>query len=156
MSSRSAATTSKGTSSPIPTNSAMHQVYDRIRERIARRAYDLYQQDATQPGQDMRHWLQAECEILTDVPEIRESGCWYTINVPLRGFAANDVRVSVEAQRAIVAAEKQEVTASEPGRASSLLEQAVFARAKWPIDVDPATASAYLMNGVLTLTVKRA
>ena len=156
MSSQSAATTSKRSSSPIPANSAMHPVYDRIRERIARRAYDLYQQDGNRPGQDMRHWLQAECEILTDVPEIRESGSWYTINVPLRGFAANEVQVSVEAQRAIVAAEKQEVTASEPGRASNVLEQAVFARAKWPIDVDPATASAYLMNGVLTLTVKRA
>ena len=156
MSSQSAATTSKGSSSPIPANSAIRQVYDRIRERITRRAYDLYQQDGNRPGQDMRHWLQAESEILTEVPEIRESGSWYTINVPLRGFAANEVQVSVEAQRAIVAAEKQEVTASEPGRASNVLEQAVFARARWPIDVVPATASAYLMNGVLTLTVKRA
>ena len=156
MSTQSAATTSKGSSSPIPANSAMHQVHGRIRERIARRAYDLYQQDGNQPGQDMRHWLQAESEILTDVPEIRESGCWYTINVPVRGFAASEVQVSVEAQRAIVAAEKQEVTASEPGHASNVLEQAVFARAKWPIAVDPATASAYLINGVLTLTVKRA
>jgi HSP20 family molecular chaperone IbpA len=156
MSSRSAATTAKGSSTPIPANSAIQQVYDCIRKRIARRAYDLYQQDGNQPGQDVRHWLQAESEILTDVPEIRESGSWYTINVPLRGFAANEVQVSVEAQRAIVAAEKQEVTASEPGRASNVLEQAVFARAKWPIVVDPATASAYLMNGVLTLMVKHA
>ena len=156
MSSQSAATPSKSSPSPIPVNSAIHQVYDRVRERIARRAYDLYQQDGNQPGQDMRHWLQAESEILSDVPEIRESGSWYTINVPLRGFAANEVQVSVEPRRAIVAAEKQEVTASEPGRPSNVLEQAVFARAKWPIDVDPATASAYLTNGVLTLTVKRA
>jgi HSP20 family molecular chaperone IbpA len=156
MSSQSAATTSKRSCSPIPVNSAIRQVCDRVRERIARRAYDLYQQGGNQPGQDMRHWLQAESEILTDVPEIRESGSWYTINVPLRGFAANEVQVSVEPQRAIVVAEKQEVTASEPGRASNVLEQGLFARAKWPIDVDPATASAYLMNGVLTLTVKRA
>jgi HSP20 family molecular chaperone IbpA len=155
MSSQSAATTSKGSSSPIPANSAIHQVYDRIRERIARRAYDLYQQDGNQPGHELRHWLRAESEILTDVPEIRESGSWYTINVPLRGFTAKEVRVSVEAQRAIVAAEKLEVAASEPGRASNVLEQVVFARAKWPINVDPTTASAYLMNGVLTLTVKR-
>src|SRR5882724_4025739 len=143
MSSQSAATPSKGSSSPIPANSAINQVYDRVRERIARRAYDLYQQDGNQPGHDLRHWLQAESEILTDVPEIRESGSWYTINVPLRGFAANEVRISVEAQRAIVAAEKREVTASEPASAYNVLEQA-------------ATASAYLMNGVLTLTVKRA
>jgi HSP20 family molecular chaperone IbpA len=156
MSSQSAATPSRGSSSTIPVNSAIRQVYERVRERIARRAYDLYQQGGNQPGQDMRHWLQAESEILTDVPEIRESGAWYTINVPLRGFAASEIRVSVESHRAIVAAEKQEVTASEPGRASNVLEQAVFARAKWPIGVDPTTASAYLMDGVLTLTVKRA
>src|SRR6266478_3349213 len=126
MSSQSAATTSKGSSSPIPANSAIHQVYDRIRERIARRAYDLYQQNGNQDGQDMRHWLQAESEILSEVPEIRESGSWYTVNIPLRGFAAGEVQVSVEPRVAIIAAEKHQVTPSASGRGSDVFEQTIF------------------------------
>jgi HSP20 family molecular chaperone IbpA len=156
MSSPSAAAPSKDSSFAIPVNSTPERVHDRVRERIANRAYDLYQQDGGGHGQDMRHWLQAESEILRDVPEIRESASWYTINVPLRGFAANEVQVSVERRLAVVAAEKQQVTPSEPGRGSDVLDESIYASAKWPTDVDPNTASAYLKDGVMTLTVKRA
>jgi HSP20 family molecular chaperone IbpA len=156
MASQSAATTSKDTSSSIPVNSARDKVHDRVRDRIASRAYDLYQQNGNQDGQDMRHWLQAESEILNQVPEIRESGSWYTVNIPLRGFAAGEVQISVEPRVAIVAAEKQQVTPSAPERGSDVLQQTIFTRAEWPEEVDPGTASAYLKNGVMTLTVKRA
>jgi len=155
MSSQSAAMPKKESSSAVRVNSTGHEIQDRIRERVACRAYDLYQLDGAQHGKHLRHWLQAESEILGEVPEIRESGCWYTVNVPLRGFSASEVQVSVEPRRAIVAAEKQEVTPSEPGRASDVLERAIFMTAKWPAEVDPETASAYLKNGIMTLTVKR-
>jgi HSP20 family molecular chaperone IbpA len=155
MSSRSAATTSRDSASSIPINLAKDRVHHRIKERIQNRAYDIFQQDGNHHGDHMRHWLQAECEVLTTVPEIRESGSWYTINVPLRGFAPSEVQVSVEPQYALVAAEKEQASGGEPGASSDVFEQVPCTIAKWPDDVDPATASAYLKNGVLTLTVKK-
>jgi HSP20 family molecular chaperone IbpA len=156
MANQSAATQSKDSSATVPVNSSNEQIRERIRERIALRAYDLFQQEGNQEGHDMRHWLQAESEIVTDVPEIRESASWFTVNVPLRGFTANEVQVTVEPQIALIAAEKQQVSASEPRRPSGVFEHGIFTTAKWPVEVDPNTASAYLKNGVLTLTVKRA
>jgi HSP20 family molecular chaperone IbpA len=155
MSSRSAATTSKDSASSIPINSANDRVHHRIKQRIQNRAYDLFQQDLHHHGDAMRHWLQAESEVLTTVPEIRESGSWYTINVPLRGFAPGEVQVRVEPQYAMVAAEKEQASGGEPGASWDVFKQVTFTRAKWPDEVDPATASAYLKNGVLTLTVKK-
>src|SRR6266478_3017428 len=73
MSSRSAATQSKDTPSTVAVNIKKDQVRYRVNERIAGRAYDLYQQEGNRHGEDMRHWLQAESEILSSVPEIRES-----------------------------------------------------------------------------------
>jgi HSP20 family molecular chaperone IbpA len=144
----------KGVSASIPVNSARDQVNGRLQERISGRAYDLYQR-GQENGQDLRHWLQAESEILPEIPEIRESSSWFTVNVPLRGFNANEIQVTVEPNYAIVAAEKQESSASEPARASDVLEQTIYTQATWPSPVDPKTASAYLKNDILTLTVKR-
>ena len=42
---------------------------------------------------------------------------------------------------------------SESSNSSS---ESVYFQASWPSEVDPATASAYLKNDSLTLTVKRA
>jgi HSP20 family molecular chaperone IbpA len=156
MSSRSAATPTKDPASSIPINAAKDHVHRRVKERIAGRAYDIFQQRGNHHGEDMRHWLQAESEILNQVPEIRESGSWYTINVPLRGFAASEVQISLEPRYTVVAAEKEQVAGGQPGPASDVFVQALFTSAKWPHEVDPATASAYLKNGVLTLTVKQA
>jgi HSP20 family molecular chaperone IbpA len=156
MSSRSAATLSKDSASPIPVNSAKEQLHHRVKQRISDRAYDIFQQGGNRHGDDMRHWLQAESEILTNVPEIRESGSWYTINIPLHGFTPSEAQVSVEPQYALVLAEKEQMTGGDPGPVSNVFEQSVFTKAKWPADVDPSTASAYLKNGVLTLTVKQA
>jgi len=156
MSSQSAATQSKDTPSSVAVNVGKDQVQQRVNERIAVRAYDLYQQEGNRDGEDLRHWLQAESEILSNVPEIRESSSWFTVNIPLKGFVPSEVQVSVGARSALVVAEREQISNSEAGRFSDVFEQAIYTRAKWPTDVDPDTASAYLKNGVLTLTVKRA
>ena len=155
MSTQSAATQSKETPSTIKVNSKNDQIHQRIRERIECRAYDLYQQEGNRHGEDMRHWLQAESEVLTDVPEIRESSSWFTANIPVRGFDPSEIEVSIEPRSALVVAEKQQTDASEPGRSSGT-EQAIFSRASWPAEIDPETASAYVKNGMLTVTAKRA
>ena len=105
----------------------------------------------------MTHWLQAESEVLRRIPDIREAASWYTVNVPLPGFAAEQIHVNVDAARALVAAEK---TQSSDGRGGdgmrTRMEESVYLVASWPSAVDPATASAYLKNESLMLTAKRA
>ena len=42
---------------------------DDLRERITRRAYELYQSRGGEPGHELEDWLQAESEILASVSE---------------------------------------------------------------------------------------
>jgi len=48
----------EGNLSPEP--ESMQKYSDEVRERIAKKAYDLYEQRGRQPDQDVEDWLKAE------------------------------------------------------------------------------------------------
>ena len=143
---------------PVPIQRENQQVQSRLNDEISHRAYSLYEQDRT-PGHDLANWLTAESQILQRVPEIRESSSWFTATVPLQGFTAEQISVTVEPARGVIVADRAEPDRAQAGAADSSADssrESVYLIAVWPNDVDPATASAYLKNGSLTLTVKRA
>jgi HSP20 family molecular chaperone IbpA len=156
MASQTAPAKSKEAPAAVTVNSSKDQLHERAQSRIASRAYELYEQEGRNHGDDKEHWLRAESEILTRVPEIHESASWFTINLPLKGFAAGDVQVNIEPLRAIIAAARSESSPNETGSGETAIQDATFAVAKWPSEVDPSTASAYLKDGTLTVAVKRA
>ena len=55
-----------------PDPSFMQKYSDEVRERIAKTAYDLYEQRGWQDGQDIDEWLQAEEIIMRKVNETGE------------------------------------------------------------------------------------
>ena len=103
----------------------------------------------------MRHWLQAESEILSKIPEIRETSSSYTVNAPVQGFKPEDIYVGVDANRTLILAEKQESADGRKGQESGFSRESLFLAAEWPMPVDPETASAQIKGGNLILTVKR-
>jgi hypothetical protein len=149
---------SKYVSTRVPVNKEKDQFDKHVQSLIAARAYELYEQNGANHGDDFTNWLQAESELLPRVDGIQESASWFTINVPLKGFTGNDVQLAVEPTHAIIAAEsQQQPPAGNPpaAGASSENRRGVFMYVKWPSEVDPATASAYLQNETLNLTAKR-
>jgi HSP20 family molecular chaperone IbpA len=154
MASQSAATKSKDLSQLTVQKGHQH-LEDRANQAITRRAYSLFLASGSVDGQDLAHWLQAESEILTRVPDIRESSSWFTVNIPLQGFTAEQIEVGVGENRAIIAADKTSSSDKAPDDRQSIHES-VFLVANWPSAVEPSTASAYIKDQNLTLTVKRA
>jgi len=131
------------------------EVLDRLNDQIARRAYEMFEQGGGADGEHLQHWLQAEAETVKRVPEISESSSWYTVRVPLQNFAAENISVAVESSRAIVQTDKVPVAGGRESSNSGSFEKPLFLVAYWPSQVDPATASAYVKDETLTLTVKR-
>jgi len=132
---------------------------DRMNRSVSKRAFELYEQSGRNMGDDVRHWLQAESEVVHRVPEIRESASWYTVNVPVRGFQPETLYVGVDEQRAVIAAETQESMDMAGAQSTAPKEgsrESFFMLAEWPCEVDPSTASAYVKNDTLVLTAKRA
>ena len=154
MSSQTAAakSTKETTSSAVPIRKDETNSNHRLNDAIARRAYQLFEETGRNDGQDLSNWLQAKSELIA-VPEIRESSSWYTINYPLRGFSAEDVQIELDSQRAIISAENA-VNAGDGDPVTT--RETLYLVADWPGLVDPATASAYIKEDSLTLTVRRA
>jgi HSP20 family molecular chaperone IbpA len=156
MSSQAGAVTAREFPTTIPINHENRRVVDSLKQKVARRAYELFERGGRAEGNDMRHWLQAESEILSKIPEIRETSSSYTVNVPVQGFKPDEIYVGVDANRTLVLAETQDTA---DGRSKSqqpgFSRESLFLAADWPAPVDPATASAQIKNGNLILTVKR-
>lgn len=145
----------RDTAAAVGVKSNREELKERLRNRIASKAYELFERNRGNHGNDMAHWLRAEAETVSTVPEIRESGNWLTINIPMRGFSASELQVSIDPQDIVIVAEKGPLAELGAAGVSNAFEEARYMTAKWPSDVDPATASAYLKDESLTVTVKR-
>ena len=124
-----------------------------IRNRIADRAYQLYEASGYAPGRDREHWLQAESEVLRQGLDVRESGSWLSVNGSLPSVAAEDMEIYVDARRIIIRA-KQQPSQTVPA-SSGISSTEMFLGADLPTEVEPGTATAALKDGKLTIMVKK-
>lgn len=147
---------SKGVTIPVikETENNSQEFVNTLQARIAMRAHQIFEEDGTGHGRDVAHWLKAEGEIVNGVSDIWESGSWVTANIPLAEVAPGAINVLAGRNRALVCVEARE-PANDATRADSARGTRYFA-AKWPNEVDPSTCSAYLKNGVVAVSAKRA
>jgi HSP20 family molecular chaperone IbpA len=119
------------------------EFHARLHQRVAERAYQLFEQDGGINGNQEPHWLRAERELLERVSEVRETGSWMTANASLPESDPKDLEVLIQRDRAIVAGVRR---AQGEGFAYLLI--------RWPVSIDPATAAAYVKGQTLTVTAK--
>lgn len=124
-----------------------------FRNQVSKRAYELFEQLGRIDGNDLTHWLRAEDELCVRLPEVQQSGAWYTVSAPVVGVPADHIKVSVEDGGALISAEKS----SEQGKSGGSSEYtSVYYSVRFPESVNPETASAYLKNGTLTIVARKA
>jgi len=125
---------------------------EQFRDSVSKRAYELFEQLGRSDGQDLSHWLRAEAELCQRLSEVHESGAWYTVTTPVVGVPADHIKISIEDNDALIAAEK--IAKSEDDRAQE--QRSAYYAVRWPESVNPETGSAYLKNGTLTLVARKA
>jgi hypothetical protein len=113
----------------------------RLRDSIAKRAYEIFENAGRPAGQGQAHWFRAESEVLQHGSPVRESGSWSTANASLQGADATDVQVWLLADRAILGC-------SKPSQSYVIF--------RFPVSVDPQTAAAYMKGHTFVLTAKHA
>ena len=121
-----------------------------FRSTVSKRAYQLFEELGRSDGNDLAHWLRAEDELCMRLPEVQQSGAWYTVSAPVVGVPADHIKISVDGERALISAEKS--SSFDAGEHCTSQYYAV----RWPENVNPETASAYLKNGTLTVVARRA
>lgn len=151
-------TSANSNSNPIsvPINSEDHRLQSKLNHKLSKRAYELFEQNGANHGDDLFHWLQAESEILTRIPEIHQTDSSFSAVAPLDGFNPEEISITVEPNRAIILADKQTSSDGNGSDTSRSSRESVFFTTDWPDQVEPSTATAQFKEGNLILTVKRA
>jgi HSP20 family protein len=123
-------------------------------QTVARRAYDYFESRGREFGHDLEDWFRAESELMRHVPvEIKEINGRIIVRAEVPGFAANEIKVSVEPQRLVVSGKAEEM-AEEKNEQTLLSEfrSNQFCREiKMPAEIEPDKTTAVLNDGVLEL-----
>src|SRR5256885_16985352 len=119
----------------------MQSLQEEIRQCIADRAYQLYEESGRQDGNDERNWRQAESAVLQRDIEVRESGTWLALSAILSGFSAENVQIHVNTARVLVKAEDRPLLQEPPENTAqdTAERKKSFWAADLPIEVDPST-----------------
>lgn len=136
---------------------ALAERESRLRERIERRAYELFERRGSVHGRDVEDWLQAESELVRRFPHtVAKTDHAFIVFAELPGmWTADQLVVGVEARRLIISGEREvEVTYSDAqGTRTEKRAQSIFQALDLPVDVDPARATAGLAGMTLEVVM---
>jgi HSP20 family molecular chaperone IbpA len=133
----------------------MEHLYD----TISRRAYELFEQEGRVDGHHLRHWLEAERELLHPVHlKLEETDTEFVVRAELPGFTASDIEVSVEPRRVIITG-KRESQEEEKQADAVYVEHCsdeIFRTMELPAEVNVIKVTATLKDGVLNVQLPKA
>ncbi len=130
-------------------------------DAIARRAFEIFEQDGWQLGHDLENWFQAESELFHPVfLDISETGNALTVKAEIPGFAEKDIKISLEPRRLTITG-KRETREEKKEKKTLYTEQRsneIFRVVDLPKEVDPTASGvkATYDQGVLTVTLPEA
>jgi HSP20 family protein len=130
-----------------------------LSNRIAQRAFDLFQIRGGFDGYDLDDWFRAESELLKPVPiEMSESPESYTIHADVPGFDAKDLTVQAEPTVIYIRGKNEHKMEEKNGaevKYSEVSANDLARRIDLPASINPEKATAKLANGVLELTLPK-
>jgi len=132
---------------------------DHLNDAIARRAFELYEKEGRVDGQDLRHWLEAEREILHPVRmKLEDTGGEFLVLAELPGFSASDIEASVEPRRVIISGKRELKEEDKQGDAVYVEQRSdeIFRTMDLPAEVNVLKVTATLKDGVLTVRLPKA
>jgi HSP20 family protein len=126
---------------------------------VARRAYEYFEARGREFGRDLEDWFRAESELMRRVPvEVKEADGQITVRAEVPGFAADEIKISVEPQRLVISGKSDKTT--EEKKEQTLLSEFrsnQFCRElRLPAEVEPDKTTAVLKDGVLELAFAKA
>jgi HSP20 family protein len=136
------------------------QVTD-MTNRIARRAFEIFEGNGFLPGRDLDNWLAAEREMLKPMAvEVKDKKDEFFVRAEVPGFEPKEIEVAMEGDRLIIRG-KQDVTREEKDKEgkvifSEMKAQELYRAIDLPAPVLIDKAQAEIKNGVLELTLPKA
>jgi HSP20 family protein len=128
-------------------------------QSVARRAYKYFEARGREFGHDLEDWFRAESELMRRVPiEVKEADGQITVRAEVPGFAANEIKISVEPQRLVISGKTEKTTEemTEQTLLSEFRSNQFCRELRLPAEVEPDKTTAVLKDGVLELVFAKA
>ena len=158
-----AATALQPTKGPVSVRqSASGNVFDQIQQTydsIARRAFEIFDNNGRWLGHDLDDWFRAESELLHPVHlELAESDDNLTVRAEVPGFNVKELEINVEPRRLTIAGKHQTQEESKKGKTiySERCANEILRVVELPAEVDSSKVSAILKDGVLNIELPKA
>ena len=134
--------------------SRINELYD----AIARRAFELFENDGSILGRELDHWFKAEAELLHPAHlRITESDDAISVEAEVPGFSANELQLSLEPRRLTISGKKQSRGEQKKGNVlySERCSNELLRSVELPVEVNAARATASVNNGILELNAPK-
>jgi HSP20 family protein len=148
---------------PVPVRqSATGDVFDRIQQTydsIARRAFEIFDNNGRWPGHELEDWFRAESELLHPVHlEIAESDDNLTVRAEVPDFSTKELEISVEPRKLTIAGKHEAQEESKKGKTiySERCGTEILRVVDLPAEVDSSKVSAILKDGILNIELPKA
>jgi HSP20 family protein len=132
----------------------MEKLYD----QVARRAFEIFENNGRNFGRDLENWFRAEAELLHPAHVgVSETDKEVAVRAEVPGFAANELEVSVEDRKLTIAGKretKEERTENKTVYKEHCSNQ-LLRVVQLPTSVDTAKAEATLKDGILELKLPK-
>lgn len=132
--------------------------FDQIYDMIAKRAFEIFNNNGRWFGNDLGDWLQAESEILHPVHmEIAETDGTLNVRAEVPGFTAPELHIQVEGSRLTISGKHDSTEETTKGKTiySERCAKEILRSIELPSPVDAAKVNAVLKNGVLNIELPK-
>jgi len=148
---------------PVPVKQTpAGDVFDQIQnayDSIARRAFEIFDDNGSWPGNDLQNWLQAESEVLQPVRlEVAESNDSLLVRAEVPGFSAKELEINVEPRTLTITGKHESQEENKKGKTiySERSANEIVRVVDLPADVDSSKVTATLKDGVLNVEMPKA
>jgi len=129
-------------------------------DRIARRAFEIFEGDGRIFGRDLDNWFKAERELFHPVfTKLTESDEGFEIKAEVPGFSEKELDISVEPRRVVITGRRESTSKEEKkGKTicSEISSDQILRIVELPVEIETDKVTATLKNGVLALAIPKA
>jgi HSP20 family protein len=147
---------------PVPAKAIERQdVFERFNQiynSIARRAFDIFDNNGRSFGHELEDWFKAESELLHPVHvRMAESDDALTLEAEVPGFETKDLQINLEPRRLTISGKKETKEEQKKGKAvyQEQCSNEILRVIDLPAAVDASKAAATLKNGMLQLQMPK-
>jgi HSP20 family molecular chaperone IbpA len=158
-----AATAMQPTKGSVPIRQSSSGVlFERIQqtyEAIARRAFEIFENNGRLTGNELGNWFRAESELLHPVQlELTETDDALGVRAEVPGFEAQELEINVEPRRLTLWGNHEAREEIKKGKTiySESCAQQIMRWVELPADVDASKTSATLKDGILSIKLPKA